>query len=228
MRYIITHTDSSDASKPVRLVTYAAELADSPEQAIRQFTGKHPDHDILDVTDAPDERAALMRYGMGAWTDEEREDHRAKLHESYAVAERERDDAKQVVSTYEPEEFAAAVAYLDRRAAEQTPNLEGVHVGDLFYVSWGYEQTNYNFFQVVGLRGKHTIIVRENERLRAPYGFMCGLSRPIRNRFDGEERYTVRTRIDEHTGELRINAPKDYGSLRPCKDGQCFDYTSYA
>lgn len=228
MRYIIAYRDRPEEGKHIYLVTYAAEIADSAEQAVDQFSAKHPDKLVLSTERVDDRSEAFMRYGMGAWTDEEREDHRAKLREDNAVAAQERKEAEEIVTTFEPDEFAAVVAHEDRRATEKTQNLEGVHVGDLFYVSWGYEQTNYNFFQVVGLRGKHTIIVRENERLRAPYGFMCGLSRPIRNRFDGEERYTVRTRIDERTGELRINAPKDYGSLRPCKDGQCFDYTSYA
>ena len=34
-------------------------------------------------------------------------------------------------------------------------------VGDLFYTSWGWEQTNVNFFQVVELVGKSSVRVRE-------------------------------------------------------------------
>ena len=40
-------------------------------------------------------------------------------------------------------------------------NKYGVKVGDLFYTSWGYEQTNVNFFQVIGLKGEASVIVRE-------------------------------------------------------------------
>lgn len=36
-----------------------------------------------------------------------------------------------------------------------------VKVGDLFYSSWGYEQTNNTFFQVVELVGKKSVRVRE-------------------------------------------------------------------
>lgn len=36
-----------------------------------------------------------------------------------------------------------------------------VKVGDLFYTSWGYEQTNVNFFQVIELVGKSSVRVRE-------------------------------------------------------------------
>ena len=37
----------------------------------------------------------------------------------------------------------------------------GVKVGDLFYASWGYEQTNVNFFQVVELVGSSSVRIRE-------------------------------------------------------------------
>ena len=230
MRYIITHKEANSA-QPVSLLAHAAEIADSAEQAADQFTAKHPDRVVVMIERVNDLHNAFERYGLGAWTDEEQAETRGKLRENYAAAERERGDAELIARTYEPDEFAAVIAYKDRRAAERTQNLEGVHVGDLFYVMWGYEQTNYNFFQVVGLRGKHTIILRENERMCADYGFMRGLSRPIRNQFRGEQRYTLRTRYDERLGRVWINAPEDFGrghGLTPCADGKLFDYTSYA
>lgn len=42
--------------------------------------------------------------------------------------------------------------------AEKTAN--GVQVGDLFVCSWGYEQTNVDFVQVVALCGKSSVRVR--------------------------------------------------------------------
>lgn len=40
-------------------------------------------------------------------------------------------------------------------------NQFGVKVGDIFSTSWGYEQTNVNFFQVIALAGKSSVRVRE-------------------------------------------------------------------
>lgn len=40
-------------------------------------------------------------------------------------------------------------------------NKYGVQVGDLFECSWGYEQTNVDFFQVVALVGDSSVRVRE-------------------------------------------------------------------
>lgn len=46
------------------------------------------------------------------------------------------------------------------KAAEKI-NKYGVKIGDIFEASWGYEQTNVNFFQVVALVGETSVRVRE-------------------------------------------------------------------
>lgn len=40
-------------------------------------------------------------------------------------------------------------------------NYLGVKIGDIFHYSWGYEQTNCNYFQVVGLKGTKQVVIRE-------------------------------------------------------------------
>lgn len=40
-------------------------------------------------------------------------------------------------------------------------NYLGIKIGDIFEMSWGYEQTNVNFFRVKELRGKTQIIIQE-------------------------------------------------------------------
>jgi len=48
-----------------------------------------------------------------------------------------------------------------KTAAAPEANKYGVKVGDLFRASWGYEQTNVDFFQVVELVGESSVRVRE-------------------------------------------------------------------
>lgn len=58
-----------------------------------------------------------------------------------------------------------------RKAVEQAEDKEpetekpanGVQVGDLFYCSWGYDQTNVDFVQVIALCGKSSVRVRPVE-----------------------------------------------------------------
>ena len=54
----------------------------------------------------------------------------------------------------------AAEAPQSRKAAAKD-NKYGVQVGDIFSASWGYEQTNNDFFQVVELVGESSVRVVE-------------------------------------------------------------------
>ena len=48
----------------------------------------------------------------------------------------------------------------EAKTAEKV-NKYGVKVGDIFESSWGYEQTNVDFFQVIALVGETSVRVRE-------------------------------------------------------------------
>lgn len=48
-----------------------------------------------------------------------------------------------------------------KKAAEPKKNKFGVKVGDYFSASWGYDQTNVDFFQVVELVGECSVRVKE-------------------------------------------------------------------
>lgn len=48
-----------------------------------------------------------------------------------------------------------------KTAKTEKVNKYGVKVGDIFESSWGYEQTNVNFFQVIALVGESSVRVRE-------------------------------------------------------------------
>jgi len=57
----------------------------------------------------------------------------------------------------------AAEAKAAPKAKPQTEavNKYGVKVGDIFCATWGYEQTNNDFFQVIALVGESSVRVRE-------------------------------------------------------------------
>lgn len=66
------------------------------------------------------------------------------------------------------DEAAAKAAIEGKKVAkaEKAPKAEkknkfGVKVGDIFYTSWGYEQTQTDFFQVVALAGETSVRVRQ-------------------------------------------------------------------
>ena len=44
---------------------------------------------------------------------------------------------------------------------EKVENYLSIKVGDIFEMSWGYEQTNVDFFRVEELKGKTQVVIRE-------------------------------------------------------------------
>lgn len=67
-----------------------------------------------------------------------------------------RDAAEEIAPEIKPQ-----AARSTKKAEKPAVNKYGVKVGDLFLSSWGYEQTNVNFFQVIALAGKTSVRVRE-------------------------------------------------------------------
>lgn len=228
-RYIVTYSPDTGTGSPSHLSTYWATMARSSSAAAMAFNRRFPFCHIRCIELAKEENR--MMYGNGWYTEDEQQARAESLRETYTDMEDARAEAEAAVRTYEQDEIEAMITYRDKREQEKTQNVEGVHVGDLFYVSWGYEQTNVNFFQVVGLRGSHTAILRPMQAMTADCGNMCGLTRPIRNKFIGEDRFTMRTRCDSARGTVMMKAPDGYGSghyLTPCEDGRVFDYSTYA
>ena len=62
------------------------------------------------------------------------------------------------------------------KVAKSKANKLGVEVGDVFCMSWGYDQTNVDFFQVVELVGEQSVRVINvcPEIINRDEGLMCG------------------------------------------------------
>ena len=71
--------------------------------------------------------------------------------------------------------------------------------GTVVAYSWGWEQTNYQFYQVVGRKGKSTVILRELNVERGPEdGFMTALVTPKVGSFRNEN--LVERRLNQKYG----------------------------
>ena len=108
-----------------------------------------------------------------------------------------------------------------RERSEQRANLRAADhyvVGDVIYNSWGYDQTNIDYFQVVEVKAK-SIVIREIAQNRSQTGYMSGEAQPIRNKFCGEP-------ITKVIG-LRGGISFDHGAGAKW-DGKAKYYSSYA
>jgi tRNA(Ile2) C34 agmatinyltransferase TiaS len=128
-----------------------------------------------------------------------------KVHDGFAVAlgfggKRQRPDfnyrfASNSRATGEEQARAYVEKYFDgqreaarvkaERRKEQREFTTSLVEGDILYTSWGYEQTNVEWFQVLEVKpsGK-TVVIREicGENVE-DVGWMCGYAMPLKGRF---------------------------------------------
>ena len=80
----------------------------------------------------------------------------------YGFASREQIEAAITGQTLEEQLKAKEATSKPAKVKEAKPvkRNHNVKVGDVFYTSWGYEQTNCEFYEVVGVRGSHVLIHR--------------------------------------------------------------------
>ena len=108
-------------------------------------------------------------------------------------------------------------------------SIESVKIGDIFTRSWGYDQTNINFFQVTR-KTKKCIFVREIESTRDyDAQTMTGHALPKKGAFKGKEvkktpyKYINDTCLND--GRIYINF--EYGCGQSW-DGKKESYSDYA
>ena len=93
--------------------------------------------------------------------------------------------------------------YTLERKIEKSLFVHAVKVGFIFYSSWGYEQTNVDFYQVIEVKGAF-VIIRQIEQVTTEKGFMSGDTTPIKDNFKGE---AIRKKVLQYN-RLRISSFK--------------------
>ena len=79
-----------------------------------------------------------------------------------------------------------------------------LQIGSILYSSWGYEQTNIDFYEVTKLIGKCTVEIREIAQTLETHDYnnLCGTTRPIANDYAGQP---MKKRVNEHN-RVKINS----------------------
>lgn len=101
-------------------------------------------------------------------------------------------------------------------AVKEAGNKYGVKVGDIFCASWGYDQTNNDFFQVIALSGSESVRIREVAPQLIKTSNACGMSEDrtfkITNEILPPTSFSVFIK-DNEKGDLK--RVKDCGDNRP-------------
>lgn len=90
---------------------------------------------------------------------------------------------------YIQEFFDSRAASLARKNAERQERKNFTHnfkVGDILYYSWGYDQTNVEWFEIIGIPSPKSVTLRAISGDLQETGNMCGNTLPIPGAFKGE------------------------------------------
>lgn len=104
-----------------------------------------------------------------------------------------------VYKAHTPEEYDKAMERIRQEAERFRRHDEAVarsseefrrslRVGDILYSSWGWEQTNIDFYQVIAIRGS-AVDLRQLDPRTTEDGYMCGTTVPAARCFQGQDPY---------------------------------------
>jgi hypothetical protein len=102
---------------------------------------------------------------------------------------------------------ARADVMAKRKAERNAPHP--LKVGTILHTSWGYDQTNVEFFEVTRIVGPHTVELRELAQERSETGFMSGRCKPIPGqyltpRYEGDDSGLPIVRRARGDGSVKI------------------------
>ena len=131
-------------------------------------------------------------------------------------------------------EFFESVAYSQERKAKARADkaafVHNVKVGDIFRASWGYDQTNIDYYEVTALIGQHMAEVREIGCQSESTGWMTGNSVPLPGSYSTEADYSAE---GEAYKAAHGSYPRKEKAARRVKiqgsgsSGPCFRVASY-
>ena len=116
--------------------------------------------------------------------------------------------------------FARIQAKADRKAQEKAKKSEamqnhGVAVGDVFRCSWGYDQTNIDYYEVIAITGKTATICRIG-CLSENTGFLQGDSVPQLGAFIGKpKKKLIQKRSIDSEAYLTMNSYSTAFKMQP-------------
>lgn len=124
---------------------------------------------------------------------------------------------------------AQSEQYKAEQKAKAVQAGRGVEVGDVLRASWGYDQTNIDYYQVTALVGKAMVEVREIASQSEQDGWLQGKSVPAVGKFVGKPMRKVakdgRVKIDQSRTAYRMEPVAVVAGARVYKESS---WTAYA
>lgn len=133
----------------------------------------------------------------------------AAFHYSFKTGQRRAEYVAQFLRSQDAHVTAVNARRTERKAAGR-----GMDVGDVLRSSWGYDQTNIDFYEVVALKGTTQVVVRKLAQETTVTGFEQGECVPVKGSYTGPEQVFV-----AKSGAVRIASYASAYRIEPVKVG---------
>lgn len=135
------------------------------------------------------------------------------IHYRYATPEHRAEAVAQFLRAADDSVNRKTARMAERRAKLAQPH--GLAVGDVLSCSWGYDQTNVEYFEVVRLIGARSVEIREIAHQSEETGFMSGVCVPAKGHYIGKP---MTKRVGEN-GEVKVHSFAWARKLEPRRVG---------
>lgn len=89
------------------------------------------------------------------------------------------------------------------KLAELNEKITGINPGDIFVCSWGYEQSNISFYQIIDVKGNNVVLI-ELAQNKQYHHYDTGLTTPVKDTFIGD---LIELTIDDNGLMLNFYRP---------------------
>lgn len=127
---------------------------------------------------------------------------------------------------------AAKISRKEEKKAARASMVNPFKVGDILYDSWGYDQTNIDFYEVVALTAK-TVTIREiaGKDVTGPdsgVSSMAGYIKPVAGNYVGEPMMKpLQISVSYDGGKSDVYISSRHGSIGPYTSGEKGVYYSW-
>lgn len=142
------------------------------------------------------------------------------FHYSFATAQKR--DAY-IAQFFDAQQRAVAAKQVrsEQKAAARAAGHK-LAVGDVLRSSWGYDQTNIDYYEVVALVGKASVSIRPIAQETTETAYLQGKCVPVKGSYTGE---AMTKRVSESGDSVRIESYASAYKIEPLKvDGKAVGY----
>lgn len=136
----------------------------------------------------------------------------------FSSEEKLNDYISRITSFYAKKEIEKSSRLASRKITPE--KLSSLNIGDIFVSSWGYEQTNVDFYQIIEIKKSQASIKKLSKSISEALGSMSGYVTAIKDHFLNDEIINKRILFDgnnpyfkfDHTTASRWDGREQYQS----------------